>query len=363
MRLLMTTDTIGGVWTFNMELARGLLAEGCEIVLVSLGRLPSPSQQGEADLLFAGGKFEYIATEAPLEWQPANDSAYTSAEPLLMRLCHDFRPGALLLSQFCFGALPVPVPKFVISHSDVLSWSAAVSKVSLAEDRWLIHYRNIVQAGLDGATLLIAPTHAVLKGMTDHYRLPTETVVIANGRSLHPETKRIPRVLQAISAGRMWDPAKNLHLLTGLHAPLPIRIAGENNGYDTQGSSLIFLGQRSESDLLMLLRESAIYICASMYEPFGLAPLEAALCGCAVVANDIPSLREVWADAALYFRTADDLEAILRALTDDAELLAAAQRRSVLRAQEYTTERMANHYLQTIRDLNSCKVNGESRAA
>ena len=54
------------------------------------------------------------------------------------------------------------------------------------------------------------------------------------------------------------------------------------------------LGPLAEEDLLALFQESAIYLCTSRYEPFGLAPLEAALCGCAVVANDIESLREVW---------------------------------------------------------------------
>ena len=43
------------------------------------------------------------------------------------------------------------------------------------------------------------------------------------------------------------------------------------------------LGRLSEYELLQFFRESSIYICTSRYEPFGLAPLEAALCGCAVL--------------------------------------------------------------------------------
>ena len=58
---------------------------------------------------------------------------------------------------------------------------------------------------------------------------------------------------------------------------------------------------------------AAIYIATSKYEPFGLAPLEAALSRCAIVANDIPSLREVWEDAALYFRK-DDARSLREAL-------------------------------------------------
>ena len=41
MRILMTTDTVGGVWSFTKELSRGLLENGCEVALVSLGRMPT----------------------------------------------------------------------------------------------------------------------------------------------------------------------------------------------------------------------------------------------------------------------------------------------------------------------------------
>ena len=45
----------------------------------------------------------------------------------------------------------------------------------------------------------------------------------------------------------------------------------------------------SEAELMALLARSSIYIATSIYEPFGIAPLEAALCGCAVIANGIPT--------------------------------------------------------------------------
>ena len=53
--------------------------------------------------------------------------------------------------------------------------------------------------------------------------------------------------------------------------------------------------------------------CPARYEPFGLSPLEAALAGCALVLGDIPSLREVWGDAALYVRP-DDPDALRQAI-------------------------------------------------
>jgi glycosyltransferase involved in cell wall biosynthesis len=105
------------------------------------------------------------------------------------------------------------------------------------------------------------------------------------------------------------------------------------------------LGLLAENELLTLFRQSAIYLCTSRYEPFGLAPLEAALCGCAVLANDIPSLREVWGSGALYFRDATDLSGLLAQLAHHPQQLQLAQYRSRQRAQRYTAGHMTEQYL------------------
>ena len=50
-RVLMTTDTVGGVWTFALELARGLAEEKIEVVLAALGGDPSAEQSAEASAI------------------------------------------------------------------------------------------------------------------------------------------------------------------------------------------------------------------------------------------------------------------------------------------------------------------------
>src|SRR5690606_28410836 len=95
------------------------------------------------------------------------------------------------------------------------------------------------------------------------------------------------------------------------------------------------------------------YVAPAHYEPFGLGILEAARAGCALVLGDIPSLREVWADAALYVPP-DDCEALQRCIE---ELVADPRRRRQIaarawqRAQVYSTERMGSDYLQCYRSL------------
>lgn len=82
-----------------------------------------------------------------------------------------------------------------------------------------------------------------------------------------------------------------------------------------------------------------------------MAPLEAALCGCAVLANNIPSLREVWGEAAIYFRGHDELSRHLHVLSSNAELLATAQGRSLRQARKYTREAMTSAYLSLFESL------------
>ena len=130
---------------------------------------------------------------------------------------------------------------------------------------------------------------------------------------------------------------------------MPIVVAGSASQEDLHApkfySNVTFAGKLDEEELLALFRKSSIYVATSIYEPFGLAPLEAALCGCAVVANDIPSLREVWADAAIFFDSPDALNRTLTKLSRSPVLLDRCRRASLQRAMEFTRDRMVESYL------------------
>jgi glycosyltransferase involved in cell wall biosynthesis len=180
------------------------------------------------------------------------------------------------------------------------------------------------------------------------FALPQTPAIIPNGRTLSATAGVRDRKLQAVTAGRLWDEAKNISLLARVQSPMPILAAGETRhgsaAMNPRLGDTTVLGSLTSEELLALFRESRIYICTSRYEPFGLAALEAALCGCAVLANDIPSLREVWDSAALYFDSGHSLTRLLHQLSKDPMLLNAAQERSSARARTFTAERMASTY-------------------
>lgn len=361
MRLLMTTDTVGGVWTFTSELTQELLERDHAVELVSFGRLPSDEQNkwALAKEKLHPGRFRFTASPAPLEWSQDNDHSLTEGLPILTRLAERCAPDALLTNQYCFGDLPSELPRVIVAHSDVLSWARACRVAALTPSPWLAQYRAMVRDGLDRADAVVAPTHAVLEDLALNFRLPPRAEVIANGREIPPPYSTPVRKLQAITAGRLWDEAKGLDLLETCPLPLPVLIAGETEFEGEQARSLPGnvrrLGSLPALELQQRFRESAIYLCTSLYEPFGLAPLEAALCGCAILARDLPSLREVWGDDALYFRDAQGLATQVRRLTENELALATLAERGQRRAASFTTERMTEGYLQLLGELSASR--------
>ena len=358
MRVLLTTDTVGGVWTFTRELTEGLLQQGHSVALVSFGRSPSPEQSNWADEVSSRHpqNFRFSPFDIPLEWMADNERAFSEGKAALSRVINQFVPDLLHANQFCFGALAGSLPRLITAHSDVLSWAAACRLQGLDASPWLEQYTQLVQHGLDAANAVVAPTYAMLQVLGDNFRLPSVQHVILNGRSLPSfAAPPPPRILQAVTAGRLWDEAKNIALLASIDAPVPLIVAGEQNfsphQFTGSAASLLFTGLLAEPELLALFRSSTFYIVPSIYEPFGLAPLEAALCGCAILANELPSLREVWADAATYFHDSISLERQLRRLTQDSGLLATTQQRAHARALTLSRDAMVARYTGLYREL------------
>ncbi len=65
------------------------------------------------------------------------------------------------------------------------------------------------------------------------------------------------------------------------------------------GDRVVFTGVVGEDELVLLYNRAALFIYPSLYEGFGLPPLEAMACGCPVVASNVTAMPEVLGDAAL----------------------------------------------------------------
>ena len=354
MRLLMTTDTVGGVWTFTRELTEGLLAEGHFVMLVSFGREPSPDQTTWANSVAHTWpqQFRFVPTTFALEWMQDNASFYAASAALLERSATEFRADLIHANQLCYGTLASHCPTLVTAHSDVHSWFAACRGQGPPPSPWIERYDHLVRRGLRSADAVAAPTAWMLAQAEQHHGPFRNSAVVPNGRDV-PSTSA-PRTRQAVTAGRLWDEAKDIALLEHVTSPMPLLVAGEQTGPDAAthqpASSVQWVGHLAEADLLHLFRSSLLYLATSLYEPFGLAPLEAAFCGCGLVLRDIPSLREVWGDAALYFHAAADLSILLETLKQDEALIRTMAQRATGRAQQhFSRQQMTQRYLDLYR--------------
>ena len=354
-RVLMTADTVGGVWTYAVELACELDARGVQVALATMGAALTPHQREE---LACNPGVRLYEGNWKLEWMQEPWADVDAAAQWLLQVEREFQPDLVHLNQYAFGSLPFRAPTLVVAHSCVLSWWRAV-RGEAAPLEWGT-YRERVAAGLHGTGLVVAPTQAMLDTLADNYGYRDRGAVIPNGalaESFRPARKQ-PFVL---AAGRFWDAAKNLAALEKVapELPWPVKVAGSTQHPD--GGSVVprgvqCLGALPRRRLADQFAHAAIYALPARYEPFGLSALEAGLAGCALVLGDIPSLREVWGDAACYVAPGEP-EALRRALlrlmddSDERSRLAQAAR---LRARQYTPARMCDGYLATYARLAPC---------
>jgi glycosyltransferase involved in cell wall biosynthesis len=284
-----------------------------------------------------------------LEWMEAPWDDIEAAGDWLLELEARTRPDVVHLNGYVHGALPWQSPTLVVGHSCVFSWFAAVQ--GTAPPTVWDRYRQEVGRGLRAADRVTAPTAAMLTALHTHYGTFTAAPAIANGRraSCFPPGAKEPCIL---TAGRVWDAAKNVALLEEVAPSLswPVFVAGEAHhpeGGVVACKAVQGLGQLTPAELATWLGCAAIFALPARYEPFGLSALEAGLAGCTLVLGDIPSLREVWGEAALFVPPdrPDVLAETLESLIKDARWRALMAQRARACALCYTPERMARAYV------------------
>lgn len=367
-RVLMTADTVGGVWTYALDLCRGLTAQGVRVILATMGAPLQPQQR--ADLAKIGPGVDLHESGFRLEWMDDPWSDVAAAGEWLLGLERDYRPDLIHLNGYAHAALSWHAPVLVVAHSCVLSWWRAV-RGSEPPAVWS-QYRAAVQAGLRRADLVVAPTQAMLASLQENYGRVGRARVIHNGRDplsaddrqpSKPANARSNHFIPAkfpvvLSVGRLWDEAKNARALASVahHLPWRVRLAGDTrspHGKEAALAGVDLLGHRSPRELADEYRRADIYALPARYEPFGLSILEAAHAGCALVLGDIASLRELWTGAAV-FVPPDDTFALRAALLD---LIQNPYRRRVLgeharqRARHYGAARMTAAYVSLYAEL------------
>ena len=232
--MLLTTDAVGGVWRYTLDLARGLAARGERTVVAVLGPAPDAAQAAEARAIRG---MELVRTGLPLDWTADDPAALAAASEKLAALAALMGVRSVHLhAPALVGAARWPAPAVVVAHSCVGTWWRAVKGGAPPADfGWRM---AATAAGLRRAAAVIAPSAAQAAAVRQVYGEVAVTVV-HNGAEpmLLPD---VPRERAVLTAGRLWDEGKGAAVLDAAAPDVgaPVRAAGPVAGPNGAGVAL-----------------------------------------------------------------------------------------------------------------------------
>lgn len=342
-RVLMTVDAIGGVWRYALDLSTSLAERGVRVALIGFGPAPSRAQRAEARAAGLPLTWE----DLPLEWMPGGLDTLDEARRAIAREARAFRADLLHVNSLALAcASMAPLPIVAVAHSCVPTWWRAVRGDPMPQD-WRAHARAN-KAGLRAASLVITPSHSHARDIVALYGPHPNLRVVYNASSDAPPLRRRREPI-VFAAGRWWDEAKNARVLDAAASMTswPVVMAGSLHDPAGPRQKIVHaraLGPLDATKTGEWMRRAAIFAAPSIYEPFGLAVLEAARASTPLVLADIPTFRELWDGAALFAPPGSPpaFAHAINTLIRDTTLRKTLARRARARAARFTRSRQSD---------------------
>jgi glycosyltransferase involved in cell wall biosynthesis len=195
---------------------------------------------------------------------------------------------------------------------------------------------TVTYCGVDAAFQPLDP--AAVRAYRERRGLPERFLLYVG--TLEPR-KNVPRLIEAYAALRRRGPAPPL-VLAGAKGWGQLGIEARLGALGL-GDSVRFLGYVPTAELPLCYNAASVFVYPSLYEGFGLPPLEALACGTPVVASNASSLPEAVGDAALLVGPRDTagLADALAAALDDAPLRERLRAAGLAQARRFSWRQMA----------------------
>lgn len=358
MRVLLTTDVAGGVWRHTVELVRALTGLGCRCAVAVAGESDADREES------LPASVEVVRRDLRLPWMPGGIHDVEAARSWVAEFARAWGADVVHLNEPSWAPPGPGMPVLAAVHSDVLSWFREV-RGQPAPPSWR-EYRQAMREGLRAAAVVVAPSHYQARHTSRHYGV-LGVRVVHNGQRPPDGTgdsRRASRRPRILVVGRAWDEGKGVRLLEqalellGDDAP-EVDLVGPLDGpagERMRPRRLTAHGRVPGPAVARFHAESRLYVAPSLYEPFGLAPLEAAGHGAALLLAGIGSFRELWSGAAAFFwpLRPDRLARRLAGLLADPGALDDLGGRAWARARiRYTGRRMAEGYAALYQEIAS----------
>lgn len=158
--------------------------------------------------------------------------------------------------------------------------------------------------------------------------------------SMNPN-KNYSRIVEAAA---LLNPNLNILITGGANPKVfnPSILSNQNN--------IHYLGYVTDEQLKTLYSHAYCFLFPSLYEGFGLPPLEAMACGCPVIVSRIPCLQEICGDAAIYCdpMSVDDIAEVINQLYEDKNRKAAFVQRSLNHSSKFKWDYTSEKFMNTI---------------
>jgi glycosyltransferase involved in cell wall biosynthesis len=353
LRILIDSDAAGSLWRYGLDLARGLSRLGHEPMLALTGAAPADEQIRAAAAI---PRLRLIDTGLALGPLAGDEPTMVRAAEAIAALAAEMEADLVQLNRPALAALAdFGRPTVAVHHRCVATWWEAVEGIALPADfAWCA---ELIRAGLHAADIVVAPTAGFGDAVRRCYGLERRPFTVHHGRPPIAVPDGAPHDF-VFTAGRLWDEGKNLALLdcAAGRIDIPVRAAGPLSGPD--GARVMFdnihcIGALGEAELGRWLSARPVFVSTALYEPFGVAVLEAAAAGCPLILSDIPTFRELWDEVAIFVDPRDQAgftRAIAQLAGDDFER-AVMGRAARERAGRYTPDAMAAQMANLYRSL------------
>jgi glycosyltransferase involved in cell wall biosynthesis len=238
--------------------------------------------------------------------------------------------------------------RLAYAYARAQMWSAArrsdcILTVSEASKRDILHLFNVppekivvVYNAID-SHFAVTPSEEAVSRVRERYQLDHKFVLYVGNIKPHKNLVRLIEAFHQLRQGELAD--LKLLIIGDQISKLPsLRRAVHRHKLHKQ---VRFLGYVGDDQLAILYRLASVFVFPSLYEGFGLPPLEAMASGTPVVASNVSSLPEVVGDAAVLVNPYDVdaiVDGLRRVLTDPA-LAANMSRKGIERAREFSWER------------------------
>jgi glycosyltransferase involved in cell wall biosynthesis len=267
--------------------------------------------------------------------------------------------------------------KFIVTIHDLILFRYPTRKAStLSAPAYFLKkkaYHRVINNAVKKSQILIAVSEHTKKDILKNFKInPQKVLVTYEGVDLNeqPPADTPETILQKYGIMKPYIlyvgnayPHKNLDRLVlafkeiaKRHSGLNLVLAGKEDYFykrlkkfvaDSDISSVILPGHVDENDLPTIYREAKLYVFPSLYEGFGLPPLEAMARNIPVASSNASCLPEILGNAAFFFDPrgiSETAEAVEKVLTDNVlrkKLIEAGKKQ----IQKYSWEKMAEKTL------------------